>query len=77
MKKSNGELDQKFYHQIPSYNEFDFKNYMNEEQYQSALNDVIIKVKSISTFTIIKILYNYCEELPSTISKKKMNKLFY
>lgn len=50
---------------------------MNEEQYQSALNDVIIKVKSISTFTIIKILYNYCEELPSTISKKKMNKLFY
>ncbi|MCU4833916.1 hypothetical protein OCF61_13650 [Bacillus cereus] len=77
VEKSNGELDQKFYHQIPSYNEFDFKDYMNEEQYQSALNDGIIKEISISTFTIIKILYNYCEELSSIISKKKMNKLIY
>ncbi|PGW74486.1 hypothetical protein SAMN04487918_1011877 [Bacillus sp. bc15] len=75
VEKSVGELDEKFYRRVPNYNDFDFKYYMTEENYQSALNEGLIREVSMSTFQIIKKLYDYCELLPTLISRSKMNRL--
>lgn len=75
VERSAGELNEYFYYKTPAYHEFHFKDYMDEESYQSALKQGLIKEEGISTFKIIKILYEYCEELASLMSKKRMNKL--
>ncbi|PFF07166.1 hypothetical protein CN315_14750 [Bacillus cereus] len=75
VEKSVRELDEKFYRRIPNYNDFDFKYYMTEENYQSALKEGLIREVSMSTFQIIKKLYEYSEELSALISRNQMNRL--